>query len=260
MANRVGVGVESLRDRLQGKYEPVPTYEVIKDQGAKYIGTNYGRTFPKVFYTLPFSEQLTYAMEMERGRPVYTKGLTYGGRPDQKIMAFAMRSWNQTKGSKDGPIQFFKKGSKNPIKWEYGLKLPYDDVSFSYNGKLHSYKDLNDVRYMKQYFPEAYEKINRLRSLKNKKIDNPFGKGKIKVEDQIPRPEEEIAHDFNNLDPVDEYLDCSSECEINDKECKDDCIDELKETLKLVPSGKAVLLNPNTVPIPPKLVSLNSSS
>ena len=205
VANRVGVGVESLRDRLQGKYEPVPTYEVIKDQGAKYIGTNYGRTFPKVFYTLPFSEQLTYAMEMERGRPVYTKGLTYGGRPDQKIMAFAMRSWNQTKGSKDGPIQFFKKGSKNPIKWEYGLKLPYDDVSFSYNGKLHSYKDLNDVRYMKQYFPEAYEKINRLRSLKNKKIDNPFGKGKIKVEDLVRRVQVE-GYNWNPKAPVMDVL------------------------------------------------------
>lgn len=53
--------------------------------------------------------------------------------------------------------------------------------------------------------------------------------GKIKLEDQIPRPEEEIADDFNTLDPVDEYLDCSSECQIDDKECEDDCVDQLKE-------------------------------
>ena len=52
--------------------------------------------------------------------------------------------------------------------------------------------------------------------------------GKIKLEDQIPRPEEEIAHDFNTPDPVDEYLDCSSECQIDDKECEDECVDQLK--------------------------------
>jgi len=53
--------------------------------------------------------------------------------------------------------------------------------------------------------------------------------GKIKLEEQIPRPEEEIAHDLNTPDPVDEYLDCSSECQIDDKECEDECVDQLKE-------------------------------
>ena len=30
-------------------------------------------------------------------------------------------------------------------------------------------------------------------------------------------------------DPVDEYLNCSAECDINDKECEDACVEELKE-------------------------------
>ena len=56
--------------------------------------------------------------------------------------------------------------------------------------------------------------------------------GKIKIEDQIPRPEEEIAYDFNisnASDPVDDYFNCSSECDIDDQECEDICLDELKE-------------------------------
>ena len=30
-------------------------------------------------------------------------------------------------------------------------------------------------------------------------------------------------------DPVDEYLNCSAECDINDQECEDACVEELKE-------------------------------
>ena len=30
-------------------------------------------------------------------------------------------------------------------------------------------------------------------------------------------------------DPVDEYLNCSAECDINDQECEDACVEELKQ-------------------------------
>ena len=56
--------------------------------------------------------------------------------------------------------------------------------------------------------------------------------GKIKIEDQIPRPEEEIAYDFNisnASDPIDDYFNCSAECDIDDQECEDICLDELKK-------------------------------
>ena len=55
------------------------------------------------------------------------------------------------------------------------------------------------------------------------------GTGFIPDDDYPPRAEEEIAHDFNTADPIDEYLNCSSECQIDDKECEDDCVDQLKE-------------------------------
>ena len=50
--------------------------------------------------------------------------------------------------------------------------------------------------------------------------------------DELPRPEEEIAYNFNvsnDSDPIDDYLNCSSECTIDDKECEDVCLDDLKE-------------------------------
>ena len=164
----------------------VPTYEVIKDQGADYIRVNYGRKFPKAFYSLPFSEQLTYAMEMQEGRPVFTNlPNKYGSRPDHKIMAFAKRSWNNTKG--EGPVKFFNKKTGELIPWNFGTKLPFNKVAFSYEGKLHSYGDIQDISYMKKYFPETYDTVVKLKTLKNKSIDSPFGDGKIKVQDLVKR-------------------------------------------------------------------------
>ena len=52
------------------------------------------------------------------------------------------------------------------------------------------------------------------------------------TEGEIPRPEEQVADDFNvsnSSDPVDDYLNCSAECDIDDQECEDICLDELKK-------------------------------
>jgi len=50
--------------------------------------------------------------------------------------------------------------------------------------------------------------------------------GEIKLD---PAPPANDFHVSNTPDPVDEYLNCSAECDINDKECEDICLDELKE-------------------------------
>jgi len=51
--------------------------------------------------------------------------------------------------------------------------------------------------------------------------------GEIKLESAPPTND---FHVSNTPDPVDEYLNCSAECDINDQECEDICLDELKET------------------------------
>ena len=51
--------------------------------------------------------------------------------------------------------------------------------------------------------------------------------GEIKLESA---PLTNDFHVSNTPDPVDKYLNCSAECDINDQECEDICLDELKET------------------------------
>jgi hypothetical protein len=43
----------------------------------------------------------------------------------------------------------------------------------------------------------------------------------------------------STTDPVDEYLNCSAECDINDQECEDACVEELKEPSKERSIGQA---------------------
>jgi hypothetical protein len=184
VAKRLGKDLQTVKRFLYSG--AVPTYEVIKDQGADFI-LKSGRTFSKSFFALPLAEQLTYATEMEQGKPVYTggpKGKRYGRATNENVMEFARRSWNLNEGQ--GDIKFFDSKGKL-IPWQFGLRLPFNNISFSYDGKLHSNKDLLDVRYVKKYFPEVHDTSVKLRNLKNKLIDNPFDKGKIKVEDLVRR-------------------------------------------------------------------------
>jgi len=184
VVKRTGISRTGVGDNLNKSKE----YNKIKDKGADYIKRIGGKKLPSEFYTMSFSEQLPYALEVQSGHARYIGmgGETrYGSRPQNKIMQFAMRSWNQLKGSKDGPIQFFKKRSNTPITWKHGLTLPFSDVSFSYDGKKHTFQDLRSPNYMKNYFPEIYEKQNALNRLRIKRVDNPFKKGTMTVRELI---------------------------------------------------------------------------
>ncbi len=46
-----------------------------------------------------------------------------------------------------------------------------------------------------------------------------------------------LPRDATQLDEVDQYLECATDCAINDKDCKDACLDEMKDAAHLdVPS------------------------
>ena len=118
---------------------------------------------------------------LDEGMPRYTgmgNQIKYSAKPQNKIMEYAIRSWNNKRGIESGPIQFFKKGSNQPIKWERGKKIPYGEVNFSYEGNKHSFDKLRSPVYMERYFPELYEKQKALNNLNSKMVDNPFKKGK----------------------------------------------------------------------------------
>ena len=202
VVKRTGISREGVGDNLNKSKE----YNKIKDKGADYIKRIGGKKLPSDFYTMSFSKQLPYALEVASGHARYTGmgGETkYGSRPQNKIMQFAMRSWDQLKGSKDGPIQFFKKGSNTPITWKHGLKLSFPDVSFSYNGKKHSFNNLRNPNYMKTYFPELYAKQNALNRLGTKLVDNPFKKGTTTVRELINEVQKKAYKWKPSLGPLD---------------------------------------------------------
>ena len=188
--NRTGISQDTIGDHLKKSQ----TYDVIKDQGAEYL--------KKVRFTgdavsaevaqlknMSFSDQLTYALELKQGRPVYVDSggaIKYSLNPASRIMEFALRSWNANRGSDDSPVQFFDKNGKK-IDWKFGTRLPFKQVSFSYNGKMHKSSDLN-TKYMKQYFPNVYENVTAMNKLATTKVDNPLKKGeKIFFKDLVKK-------------------------------------------------------------------------
>ena len=167
-----------------------PTFKAIKDQGALSLKTRFNKPDSHKFLkNLSFSEQLTQALEMEKGMPRFTgMGKLAGGdytlSPKFKVMEFAKRNWHANRGK--GLIKFFDKNGKR-IDWAYGVELPYKDVSFSYGGKRHNIEKLNDIQYLKKNFSKVYETQTAINNLRVQEVDNPFGKGKISLEDLVKR-------------------------------------------------------------------------
>ena len=187
LQERTGLNERTIYDRINDS----PTYKVIKDQGALTLKNRFNKTNTHKFLkNLSFSEQLTQALEMEKGMPRFTgmgklAGGNYALSPKFKAMEFAKRNWHANRG--EGLIKFFDKNGKR-IDWAYGVELPYKDVSFSYGGKRHNIEKLNDVQYLKKHFPKVYETQTAINNLRTTEIDDPLKKGKkITLEDLVKR-------------------------------------------------------------------------
>ena len=129
---------------------------------------------------LPLKDQLTYAGEALKGRPVY-KGIKRSGQtrimrdPAHKVMEFALRNFNANEGK--GAVKFFDKNGK-PIKYKTGLNIPYRDSIISYKGKKHTVADLRKPGYMQKFFPNVYDNQIKINKILNQEVNNPFKKGK----------------------------------------------------------------------------------
>ena len=129
---------------------------------------------------LPLKDQLAYAEEALKGRPVYT-GITRKGQnklmrdPAHKVMEFALRNFIANEGK--GAVKFFDKNGK-PVKYKTGLKIPYRNSIISYKGKKHTVADLRKPGYMQKFFPNVYNNQIKINKILNQEIDNPFKKGK----------------------------------------------------------------------------------
>ena len=177
---RERVGGFNSRETLK-KIKETPTFKTIASQGGDFLTRT---TNMPNFTGLNLSQQLKRAVDIQIGQPTYigTSGIKnrfYS--PASVTMENARKSWNQNKGK--GDVQFFDSKGK-PIKWEYGVKLPIQEVSFKYKNKTHKYGDLVDSTYIKKYFPELQETVINANKFKASKVDNPFIPGeKITVRD-----------------------------------------------------------------------------
>jgi hypothetical protein len=152
-----------------------PIYKGIKDQGGDLLRYRFSNV--SELFDLSLSDALTRAVDLEKGQPVFTgmgKEKYFSSSPKHKIMEFAKRNWNANQGK--GVVKFFDSKGKE-IKWQRGTKLPYNKVSFKFDGKTFNMKNLNNIETVKKFFPEVYKKqiaVNRLRATE---VDNPFKKG-----------------------------------------------------------------------------------
>jgi hypothetical protein len=191
LSDRTGIAKRTLTEKLKDSQ----IYSSIKDQGADLLKDRYSR--PEYFdflNKLSFGDQLKYALEHEKGMPVFTgQGgeKFYSNSPRNTVMNFARRNWNLNRGN--GTIKFYNKKTGKEIPWEFGTKLPYTDVSFSYNGKKYDASSLKDLSLVKKEFPEVYETQTAVNNLRNRQIDDPLNKGKkISLGELVSRNQIEI--------------------------------------------------------------------
>jgi len=191
LSDRTGISKRTLTEKLKDSQ----IYSSIKDQGADLLKDRYSR--PEYFdflNKLSFGDQLKYALEHEKGMPVFTgQGgeKFYSNSPRNTVMNFARRNWNLNRGN--GAIKFYNKKTGKEIPWEFGTKLPYTDVSFSYNGKKYDASSLKDLSLVKKEFPEVYETQTAVNNLRNRQIDDPLNKGKkISLGELVSRNQIEI--------------------------------------------------------------------
>ena len=177
------------------KYLPtLDTYNVIEDQGARFLKNRFNTENFSFLKDLSFSDQLRQSLEIAEGTPRYTgmgKEKYYSTSPKYKVFEFAKRNFNANKGN--GDVKFFTKNGK-PISWQYGLEIPYKDSYFTYNGKKYSAtnikgaNNLTNVEILKKDFPEVYKNQLAINNLRSVKITDPLNKNqKISFEDLVKR-------------------------------------------------------------------------
>jgi len=191
LTERTGLDRRTIWNRIDDS----PTYKVIKDQGALSLKNKFNKVeYHSYLKDYSFSDQLTQALEMEKGMPRYTgmgKEKYYSHSPKFKVFEFAKRNFHSNKGN--GAVKFFNKKGKRII-WDYGLELPYKDVYFTYNGKKYSASDkikntnnLTNIEILKKDFKEVYKNQTAINNLRRQEVDNPFGKGKITLGELVKR-------------------------------------------------------------------------
>ena len=177
-----------------------PFYSKNKDLIEKYAfysGTVGGEG--RSFQGKTFNEALQFGKDNMGGRVIFSgSGKTKG--PAEDIYNFALRSWD-TSNRQQIPLSnqkviFYDKKTNKPIKWgdvprgkDNSKKLKINDVYFKYKEDPKNTKwDIETVRGKGKasgLFDEVYDSFKAYQTLVNTEVDNPFGKGKVKLSEVI---------------------------------------------------------------------------
>ena len=166
---------------------------------AFYSGTTGGEG--RSFQGKTFNEAMQFGKDNLGGRVIFSgSGKTKG--PAEDIYNFALRSWDtsnrQQKPLSEQKIQFFNKKTNKPIKWgdvprgkDNSKKLKINDVYFKYKDDSKNTKwDIETVRGKGKasgLFDEVYDSFKAYQTLVGTEVDNPFGKGKVKLSEVIEK-------------------------------------------------------------------------
>ena len=179
-----------------------PFYSKNKDLIEKYAfysGTTGGEG--RSFQGKTFNEAMQFGKDNMGGKVIFSGGGRTKG-PAEDIYNFALRSWDtsnrQQKPVSEQKIQFFDKKTNKPIKWgdvprgkDNSKKLKINDVYFKYKDDAKNTKwDIETVRGKGKasgLFDEVYDSFKAYQTLVNTEVDNPFGKGKVKLSEVIEK-------------------------------------------------------------------------
>ena len=177
-----------------------PFYSKNKDLIEKYAfysGTVGGKG--RSFQGKTFNEALQFGKDNMGGKVIFSGGGKTKG-PAEDIYNFALRSWDTSNRQQiplsDQKVIFYDKKTNKPIKWgdvprgkDNSKKLKINDVYFKYKEDPKNTKwDIETVRGKGKtsgLFDEVYDSFKAYQTLVNTEVDNPFGKGKVKLSEVI---------------------------------------------------------------------------
>ena len=164
---------------------------------AFYSGTVGGEG--RSFQGKTFNEALQFGKDNMGGKVTFSGGGKIKG-PAEDIYNFALRSWDTSNRQQiplsDQKVIFYDKKTNKPIKWgdvprgkDNSKKLKINDVYFKYKEDPKNTKwDIETVRGKGKtsgLFDEVYDSFKAYQTLVNTEVDNPFGKGKVKLSEVI---------------------------------------------------------------------------
>ena len=111
----------------------------------KHMNMKMGKVGEEVFDGFTFDNLMEYGANSKKGGMDFKFGTAsdFYKDPNNWVREFGMKNFdNNAKWGNKPKVEFFKKGSTTPVKWQSGKRLNPDLYDFTYEGKKYTKKDL----------------------------------------------------------------------------------------------------------------------